>query len=59
MNKKDDIKEQFRLKLYDYEAPVPDNEWNRRGIARQSNAEARCPTAMDGCCSGNCCFDSG
>lgn len=29
MNKKDDIKEQFRLKLYDYEAPVPDNGWDR------------------------------
>jgi hypothetical protein len=29
MNEKDDIKEQFRLKLYDYKAPVPDNEWDR------------------------------
>ena len=29
MNEKDDIKEQFRLKLHDYKAPVPDNEWDR------------------------------
>lgn len=29
MSEKDNIKEQFRLKLHDYEAPVPDNEWDR------------------------------
>ncbi|HOV70692.1 MAG TPA: outer membrane beta-barrel protein [Dysgonamonadaceae bacterium] len=29
MNEKDNIKEQFRLKLRDYEAPVPDDEWDR------------------------------
>ncbi len=29
MSEKDNIKEQFRLKLRDYEAPVPDKEWDR------------------------------
>lgn len=29
MSEKDNIKEQFRQKLHDYEAPVLDNEWDR------------------------------
>lgn len=29
MQDKDHIREQFRRKLYDYEAPVPENEWQR------------------------------